>query len=185
VLYHLYKFGGTILTVSDPDVYVIYKGTKYTTQNGSIHVPVDSEGPTVPIEIEIGNSGSVNKTFSVSFYHPAGSYMNPLGLSIGSFEVKIEQGNDQGVYYKYTATTDGVLTIELISATNGADANITLYNLVSYEQVNIDKESGSRIVSIEFYAGDEIQIIISTLPDENFNYPATTVISNASIGPIE
>ena len=177
VLYHLYKFGGTILTVSDPDVYVVYKGTKYTPQNGSIHIPVDSEGPTVPIEIEIGNSGSMNKTFRVSFYHPAGSYMNPLGLSIGSFEAKIEQGNEQGVYYKYTATGDGILTLDLISATN--NANITLYNLVSYEQVTIGE--GENSVSIEFYAGDEIQIIISTIPDEDFNYPATTVQVNASI----
>ena len=103
--------------------------------------------------------------------------MNPLGLSIGSFEAKIEQGNEQGVYYKYTATGDGILTLDLISATN--NANITLYNLVSYEQVTIGE--GENSVSIEFYAGDEIQIIISTIPDEDFNYPATTVQVNASI----
>jgi len=185
VLYHLYKFGGTILTVSDPNVYVIYNGTKYTPQNGSIHVPVDSEGPTVPIEIEIGNSGSMNKTFRVSFYHPAGSYMNPLGLTLGKVTTNVAQGNEQGVYYTYTATTDGILTIELLSTTNGADANITLYNLASYEQVSINKESGDKSVSIEFYVGDEIQIIISTIPDENFNYPATTIQSNVTVAPLE
>ncbi len=185
VLYHVYKVGGTTLTISDPDVYVVYNGVKYTAQNGSVYIPVETEGPTVPIVLEIGNNGASNKTFHVSFFYPAGSYMNPFGLTIGSLETKVEQGNEQGVYYKYTATTDGVLTFELISTTNGADANITLYNLASYEQVTIDKESGATSVSIEFYAGDEVQVIISTLPDDNFVYPATTIITNVSIGPIE
>jgi len=57
--------------------------------------------------------------------------------------------------------------------------------LASYEQVSINKESGDKSVSIEFYVGDEIQIIISTIPDENFNYPATTIQSNVTVAPLE
>ncbi len=182
VLYNIYKVSGTTLTISDPDVYAIYNGITYRPTNGAIYIALESESPHVPVVIEIGNSGSINKTFSVSMYYPAGSYMNPYGLALGEFTTNLTAGNEQGVYYTFTATANGTLIVELLNVTNGVNVDIVLYNERSYMQKQMSETEGTTAVVLEkVRKGDVIQVIIGTLPDENFNYPAATVVAKASM----
>lgn len=105
--------------------------------------------------------------------------MNPYDLTLGEFTTNVAAGNEQGVYYTYTAAASGKLTVEWLS---GANAGIVLYNENSYAQVSLAEASDGKTVTIDVNKGDVIQIIVSTVPDQNFNYPAATIKAKASLG---
>ena len=107
--------------------------------------------------------------------------MNPYGLTLGQFTTNIVAGNEQGVYYTFTATSTGTLTIDLLSVTAGVNANVTLYNERSYQQNIMSESDNATSVSINVRKGDVVQIIISSIPDDEFKYPAATVVCDAKI----
>jgi len=183
VLFHVYKVSGSSLVISDPNAVVIYEGKTYYPKNGKISIPVKTIGPQVPVKVQIGNTGSAKKNFHVDFVYPVGSLMNPIALTIGQQTANIAEGNDQGVYYTYKTTAAGTLTVDGLSVTSGVKCDITLYNLSSLQQVKLaDNGENATSVSIEVLAGDEIQVIVSVLPDSENKYPAAAITFTAKMG---
>ena len=106
-----------------------------------------------------------------------GSMDNPYKLVEGDNQVKISAGNDQGVYYIWTAKENGSLQAWCTSATAGVEYDCVLYNLTSYAQRSLRGEGqsgelGRQYVEVLVNKGDRVQMIAVVLPDESWNYPA-------------
>lgn len=179
VLFHLYRVSGMTMRIADASAYVIYEDKTYTSdKNGYVYVSVTSDSPNNPIVIQIGNGGTTNKTFAVKFTFPEGSMMNPYDAKIGSTKTNIAAGNEQGVYYQYTAEKDGKITITLKSVSNNTlcDIRVTVTDSSYIPQQYLLSETADRkTLTIDVYAGDQIEINLVTVPDENFKYPAATI----------
>ncbi len=174
---HVYKVSGMNLELKNDHAQVIYGDKTYTPKNGKIAFKVTSEGPSVPIEVTIGNTSPKKQTFTVNFTFDKGTLGNPYSLTLGNFTTKVAAGNEQGVYYTYKATKDGTLTLSYLSGTPGVEYGATLYNLNSYAFNTMESDSsqdadGNPCVSVKVKAGQTVQVIVSTLPDESNKYPA-------------
>ena len=177
VYYQMYKVDGMVLTIADPDAYVIYGDKEYKAENGVVNVPLVTPDTYTPAKFAIGNASKTEKTFKADLAFPQGSQGNPITLALGEFTANVVAGNDQGVYYTYTATEDGVLTITMQSATAGVKYDYSLYNLNSYAMRMMSTEgttdaTGKQMVTIDVKAGEVVQVTVSTLPTDENEYPA-------------
>lgn len=171
------RLNNLTLRVADPDAYVIYNGKTHTPKNGVVSLLVDCPDMNTPMLIGFGNSSDETKTFTVTMSSQPGSMDNPYTLVEGDNQVKISAGNDQGVYYIWTAKENGSLKAWCTSATAGVEYDCILYNLTSYAQrsLNGDGQSGEmgrQYVEVLVNKGDRVQMIAAVLPDESWNYPA-------------
>ncbi len=181
VLYELYRISGADLVINHANAYVILGDQVILPVNGVIKVPMDSEGPSVPIRIGIGNMGTAKESFTVTCVYPLGSMANPETLNIGSFSTHLKEGNDAGYFYTYTAEKDGTLIIHLDAMTEGVNCDMAMYNLTSYIYLTMEADGVDNTLSITVQAGDVVQITIAALPDASYNYPAATVEATASL----
>lgn len=171
------RLNNLTLRIADPDAYVIYNGKTYTPKNGVVSLLVDCPDMNTPMLIGFGNSSDETKTFTVTMVSQPGSMDNPYPLVEGDNQVKISAGNDQGVYYIWTAKENGSLKAWCTSATAGVKYDCVLYNLTSYAQRSLigdgqSGEMGRQYVEVLVNKGDRVQMIAAVLPDENWNYPA-------------
>lgn len=181
--YNVYRVSGTTLKISSADAYVTYNRTTYKAKNGVVEIPVTSEGMNTPVYLEIGNASKSDKTFKVTFSYPIGTYSNPYDMELKQFTVHSEEGNEQGVYYRYVASKSGVLTLELKGISpSGTDCDIMLYNLNTYKTVSLEEDNASSTkVSIEVNAGDEIQITFGVLRNNENKIPEADITAKASL----
>lgn len=179
----VYKVSGMYLQIKSDNVYVLYNDKTYEPKDGKVGLTVSSPDPTVPVSLGIGNSGSKTETFKGTFSFRSGTVDKPYTLKLGDFTVKIAKGNEQGVYYKYKATQDGVLTLKCLDGTAGVGFDMILYNLNSYAYRTMMADGGEdQSVSVKVKKGQTVQFSMVTLPDEDYNYPAGTFRVNASFG---
>ncbi|MBQ8683612.1 MAG: redoxin domain-containing protein [Clostridia bacterium] len=174
---NVYKVSGMNLELASPHAQVEYEGKTYQPENGKITFKVVTDGPSVPVVITIGNTSNEKQKFTVNFTFDKGTLGDPYTLELGDFTAKIAAGNDQGVYYTYKATKDGTLTLSYLSGTAGVGYGMTLYNLDTYAQMTLDADgskdaAGNPCVSVKMKAGNTVQVIVATLPDDNNAYPA-------------
>jgi len=177
VYYQMYKVDGMVLTIEDENAYVKYGDKEYKAENGVVNVPLTTPDTYTPASFAIGNLAKEEKTFKVSLAFPQGTQGNPIVLELGDFNASVAAGNDQGVYYTYTATETGLLTVTLLSVTEGIQYDYTLYNLNTYAMRTMSTEgaenaNGNKTVSVQVNAGDVVQISVGTLPNEQNEYPA-------------
>ena len=188
VYVNIYKITGVrYVTVKDPDAYVIYNNKTYTPSNGTVSLSITADDVSTAVPLGFGNSGEETKIFKVSFAMPAGSLGNPYSMSLGEFTTKVAAGNEQGVYYVHRAAESGILTVECTGASAGVPYGYTLYNLSTgaYRTLSDDgkkNEAGNPVLSVKVSAGNQVQLIVATLPDSSGNYPAGTFKFNAAIG---
>lgn len=183
IYYSIYRIGGKVFQLESEDAYVIVDGVKYTPVNGVIEFTVTASDNYTPVSIAFGNSGASVQTYNATFSSAAGSYDNPYALELGEFAVSVAEGDEQGVYYLYTADREGALNLQCLSATVGIEYDITLYNLTTYIQHNLNEDGDADQVSIEVHAGDTVQVIIAALPNEENEYPAADFQMEAGFTP--
>lgn len=172
----IYKMNHVYLSIKDPDAYIIYNGKTYNASNGRVTVWLSTDDTFSGMEVGIGNSGSEDKTFTLTFAAKAGSIGNPYKLALGEFTTNYDAGNEQGIYYTWVATESGVLTLENVSCSAPSGYSYVLYNLSSYKQNVSENES----ISIEVMAGQTVQVIVGVKPVDGFSYPAATIVSKAT-----
>lgn len=183
--YEVYKVSGTTLEIASADAYVIYNEVTYEAKNGVVSVPVTSPDVNTPVKLVIGNKGKSAASFQVTFRYPGGTQSNPHTLTMGSLTTELKKGNDQGVFYLYTATQPGTVTLTPVSATKGVEYDFVLYNLntSAYRTLSEDGVKGAdgkTTVSVKVNAGDELQLTVGVLPDSENEYPAATIKSTLS-----
>ncbi len=167
------------LTIYSNDAYIIYEGKTYKPQNGVVSVMISAPDMYTPAKVGYGNSGSEKQTFKVYMSSIRGSMMNPYALTLGEFTAKVNAGNDQGIYYEWTAKEEGFLTMKCLSATSGVNYMYYLFNLNSSAQRQLDTDSeegadGKRFVTMPVEKGQKVRFSIGTLPDSSNSYPAGT-----------
>ena len=116
----------------------------------------------------------------MTFEYDGGTQAKPFTLSAGELTTDIAAGNDQGVVYLYTATQSGTLTVKVNSVTKGVNYDVALYNLSTYAMRTLEEDGSNNTVSVVVNKGDQVQMTVSTLPNEENEYPAATVKSTVS-----
>lgn len=190
---NIHKVSNVWLQVNNSDIYVEYGGKKFTPSNGSVGLLVSAPSTFEPAQIGFGNSGDKVQTFTVTLSNLAGSYDNPHALQIGEFTVSEAAGNDQGVYFSYTAARDGFFKLECLGASPGVEYDFSVMNLATSAMRNLsgegetNTETGRKAVIMPMNQGEKLRIIISTLPDEYNNYPAATfrMLASFDAGEVE
>lgn len=181
VYYDIYKVSGTYLTIENANAYVVYEGVRYDAVDGVVTIPeLYSSHTNSPVSLAIGNTGD-DAVFAVKMAYPLGTMMNPMPLEMGTLTVESQAGNDQGVYYLWTATAEGTLTVTLNSKTDGVECKIVLYNLLSGQNEILDSTVGGDSVSVAVKANQLVRIIVGALPDADNNYPAATFELTAAL----
>ncbi len=175
--YHvaLFRGDGLILQLQDPNAYLIIDDERYEPDaNGLIEVQITNPDVTTSTNLIVGNTGVTQSTFKIRLLQPQGTFSNPYAANLEEIFVTVQEGNNQGVYYSWTATVEGVLTVTVSEATSEA-FDVQLYNLNTYavrtlqEEVLVD-EAGNRYVSIEVHPGDVVAIGYMSVPDSSYNY---------------
>lgn len=187
VYYHIYRVDGMTLTVNNRDIYAVYNDRTYEPDGGTIEFTVRCADTYTPAAVAFGNSGEETETFTVRLTAKPGTVNNPYTLKLGDFSVKVSAGNDQGVYHTYTPQQDGLLTVQCtgISPENvscGISLTTQKGNATVQRTLEEDGDSGTGTVSISVTKGVNVQIIVSTLPDDTKSYPAATIKCTLSIG---
>ncbi len=173
----LYRVTNMYMQIKSPNATVQYMGQKYTPTNGVIGMMVNTPDTRTPVQIGVGNTGDEIEKFTITFGMLAGSLNNPYPMGLGQFDAAVAAGNQEGVYYRYTATQDGYLTVRCLSSTPGVPYDYVLYNLNSYANRTLESdgtldEDGNKVVKVKVSAGQVVQFSVSTLPDAGGNYPA-------------
>lgn len=191
---NIHKMQNVWLQVNNSDIYVEYGGKKFTASGGSVGLLVSAPSTFEPAQLGFGNSGEETQTFTVTLSNLAGSYENPYELKVGEFTASVSAGNNQGVYFKYTAAEDGYFTIQCLSVSpSNVQYGISVMNLTTSAMRNVEDEgqvdptTGNPMVTMGLNKGEQLRIIISALPDDSNNYPAATfkMLAGFTAGEVE
>lgn len=187
VYYALYRMKDVTLRIADPDIYVIVEGRQFDPVNGVIEVELNTTDNFTPLQVVFGTSSTEDQVFTVEFVFKPGNVSNPIRLALGENRVEVENVNDLGVYYTYTATDTGELILAVLDCTKPATADIYLYNETTQEAVHLsthgalDPDTGLRYVSIPVEQGHKVQIIFSASTESGISISAATIHAHASI----
>lgn len=179
--YDVYRVNGTVLTIKDKDAYVEYEGKTYDPKDGVVSFAVDSGDVLNPVKLAIGNKGTADATFKVTFTYPEGTLPNPYELGTlkdgdgKELKVQIEAGNETGVVYTYTAAAAGKLSLSVISQTDVLPFDVEVYNLTSGANRTIGEDGEKGHLEVEVAKGDELRITFLVLPNDKNEYPAMTI----------
>jgi hypothetical protein len=160
VTYHFALFGANnrTLTVTDPNAEITYKDTVYTPDgDGKIAVRMSTESPREHSFFALTNKGSVDKEMNVTILSDPGAMDNPIVVESVGETITAQVPQDGMVYYRWTATANGTLTVSSPDTIN----NISLNNLAT-SQVS-DFTNGGESVSLTVSEGDVITIVVSVL----------------------
>lgn len=185
VYYHLYRVDQMYLSIQNKDAYAVYNQRTYKANGGSVGFSLSTPDTYTPAQVAFGNTGTETITYTVYLNPLQGTINNPYTLNLGEFDTKVYSGNDQGVYYTYKATEDGLFTIKCLSINPDVKYDYSLYNLNTYamrtmREDGMEDAEGDDTVSIYARKGNSIQVIVSTLPDSSNSYPAANFTSLAS-----
>lgn len=181
VYYQMYRVDGMLLEIANPNAYVIYNDKKYEAVDGTVSLILSTPDTYTPAVFAIGNAGTEAQKCTVTLSFLEGTSGNPYTMGLGDFGVDVAAGNEQGVYYTYTATENGTLKLNCTSVTEGVKYDFSLYNLNSYALRNLSSDGDDdTTVSITVNAGDVVQFSVGTLPNDDSEYPAAVFAFNAS-----
>ena len=129
--------------------------------------------------------GTSAQNYNVTLSYPQGHQMNPYKLSMGSNSTYSAKDNSQGVYYTFTASKAGTLTIRLDSVSGDNNGNISITSTKTdggTRSVNLNENANSdgRSVSFKLSAGETVTVIIGVSPSSGFDYPEATITTTAS-----
>ncbi len=183
--YDIYRVGGKYLEINDSDAYVIYEGTRYDANGGSVSFVVGSALASDAVSFQIGNSGSTAKSFEICFYDLYGSFDNPEvidKMNAKWITTDLYAGNDAGYNYKYTAEKTGTIRFYvknaldefLFSATRNMYSDGMLIPVQSTFVDNVKSDSNGNYIEVEVVKGETITIAVSSYPMGAY-YPAVTV----------
>ena len=165
-----------VLTIEDPDAYVVYGETTYEPDDlGVVNVPIlPGETENTPVTLRIGNKNDADKAFTLCFLGPVGSAGNPEPLTAaedGTVAIKtvLEAGDTDGWFYGFTAEENSRLTLQLdkITENTACDIIVTVNDVVTKLS-----ECEEGLLSVEVKQGDTALIQVVAIPGEDGTYPA-------------
>lgn len=179
--YSIYRVGGKVLTINSGSAYVVHGGVRYNAVGGVVTLHVEDALASDAVAFEIGNTGSSAASFTLSFADPAGNYQNPVVVkSVSSTNsIHLDEGDDNGYYYKYIAEKSGTIRLYL---TSSVDAVMLITNNATSAQRTTESDAQSNAqgtyLEMEVSAGDEIIINVGAIPNKRGKYPAVDITWN-------
>ncbi len=177
---NIHKVSNVWLQVNNKDIFVEYGSKKYTASGGTVGLLVSAPSTFEPAQLGFGNSGTETQTFTVYLSNLPGSQGNPYSLKIGEFTASVSAGNNQGVYFSYTAAVDGYFSLQCLSVSPSVEYGFSIMNLttsamrVLSDEGELDPTTGNKKLTMAMNKGESLSIIIASLPDDSNNYPAAT-----------
>lgn len=170
---------GSMLTIEDPDAYVIYDGKTYKDddEDGMVSVAIAAaETEAAPVFLQVGSLSKEAKSYILRFYESLGGESNPETIvdvdGIVSIQASLEAGDADGYYYQYVAEENGTLTLQLDAITENVNCDIIVTVGESVVKLS-DSEDGT--VSVDMKAEDTALIQIVAVPAEDGTYPEAQV----------
>lgn len=160
VTYNFTLFGGynRTLTVKDAGVEVIYKDeTIAPDANGEIAVRIVTDSPRDHAYFALTNKSGDTREITVTIVSDPGTMENPIAIEALGESITANVPQDGMVYYKWTATAAGTITVSSVDTIN----NICINNLTT-SQVS-DFSGGDESISLTVSAGDEITVVVSVI----------------------
>lgn len=166
--------------------YGVFAAGMFISIDGSEPVLVPQNMGRMPYVFCI--TGDAETEHTIVLTYPVGSFGAPEVIpGLGEFTCSVPEGGS-GYYYNFTATADGTLyfILDEVSGVAADLVDISVYNLNSYESKGLweyddmGNASTTGYVAIKVTAGDELQIMVNTLPDENWTYSAANVTFTVS-----
>ena len=158
--YHFTLFGANhrTLTVADAEAVVTYRETVYTPdESGMIAIRMTTESLRDPSFFSLTNQGSTDKEMTVTLLSDPGAMDNPITVEALDTAITANVPQDGMVYYRWTVTASGTLTVTSTDTIN----NISLNNLTT-SQVS-DFSNGAESVTLTVTEGDVISIVVSVI----------------------
>ena len=135
-----------------------------------------------PVVFSVTNDTAEDKEYGLSVSWAMGSQMNPENVTwwYGNTSVELAEGDTDGYYYTHTAPVTGPVEFFLHDAMNfetgeGIAADIIVTNMNTYEQKVMSYDGVDGVMTMDVTEGDELQIIVTAQPDENWEYPAAYI----------
>ena len=182
--YSIRAIGGLYCTINDPDAFVIDPfGNRYDANGGSVFLQIPKALASDYVTIQVGNKGSVAKSFVLTFANPAGTFINPTVLTgvnlISGVVTNVGAGNSEGYWYAYAAEATGILYFKVTGCT-ASIPEIKVTNANTMAQISLVQdgalgEDGLYYIAVPVTAGDLLQISVGVEPDAMWNYPAATI----------
>ena len=168
--YTLFGANNRTVTVQNANLEITFKGTTYTPdENGEISFRVTADSPREHVFFSVTNKGTDAVETTVTLTSDPGAMDNPIVIEILGENVSANVPKDGMVYYKWTATTTGHLTVSSSDSIN----NISLNNLTTSQVTDFTQGSESATISIT--EGDVITIVVSTVGgDRNAEFQTVT-----------
>ena len=160
VTYNFTLFGGynRTFTVKDAGVEVIYKDeTIAPDANGEISVRIVTDSPRDHAYFALTNKSGDTREITVTIVSDPGTMENPIVIETLGEAITANVPQDGMVYYKWTATAAGTVTVTSADTIN----NISINNLTT-SQVS-DFSAGGETVSLTVSQGDEITVVVSVI----------------------
>ena len=160
VTYNFTLFGANnrTLTLTDAGAEIIFKDTTYTPdENGLISVRMSTDSPRDHAFFAVTNKSGDEREFHITILSDPGAMDNPIVIENLGENITVNVPKDGMIYYKWTATTAGTLTVTSTDTIN----NISLNNLTTSRVT--DFTQGSETASIPIAEGDVITVVVSTI----------------------
>lgn len=171
---HLYKAQQLWLQVKADELTITEGENKHTAKNGSVSFLATSPDTNSPLKLVFTNHSEEDKTYTINLSPLPGSFNNPYPLELGEVAVTIYGGNEQGVYYTFRPTEDGVLTLKYVSGPAGVGYDCVLNRIMAGDVVvvrSMTEEGSENTVSTPVKKGESVKLTFSTLPDATNSYP--------------
>ncbi len=160
VTYHFTLFGAhnRTLTMNDPAAEVFYNDSTYKPDaEGKIAIRMKTESARDPSFFAVTNTSAEEREMTVTILSDPGAMDNPIVIETLGEAVNASVPQDGMVYYRWTATAAGKLTVTSLDTIN----NISLNNLANSKVT--DFTNGAESVSLEVAEGDVITIVVSVI----------------------
>lgn len=176
-VYYYGNFNGTTMTVTGTTGYNVIVGEEVSNDtDGTFTMSVVTNGPRDPFVFAIQNTTDAAVVYAVNFAYPEGSSMNPEIIGTDwDYTATLAAGNEEGYFYKYTATKAGILQV-IVSSEGGWQYNVT--NNATSAQGGADSTDGAKTHTYEMKVSvdNEIIINVNTFDPANWwNTPAGSV----------
>ena len=175
--YEIRNIGGAHLVVESSDIEILYDGQTYTANGGKVRVPLAKTTTFDFVKFAIVNKTATEQTLTLNLVSDEGTRENPFALEFKSMEQTLDK--EEYVYYKWTATGDGTLTVSGIS--ENAYIIITKYIADTDVPSQVERNENNLVseLTMEVAEGDEIIIGIGVYNGQTSGNVITYVVAFA------
>lgn len=160
VTYHYTLFGANnrTLTYTQASVKLHYRDTVHEPgEGGLMELRMTTESPRDPAFFALQNTGSDSVDMTVQILSDPGAMDNPIPVDALETEITARVPQDGMVYYTWTATASGTVTVRSASSIN----NISIHNVTTSRVT--DFSNGGESISLEVAEGDTVSIVVAVL----------------------